>query len=74
MHVYFTQITERVTAALGDLLLAKADLLLAKAVSSTISVVKCSRQSHYKPCAKGDMYFCGYQHPFLVASFPGSPG
>ena len=50
MHVHFTQIKERVAAAPGY-------LLLAKAVSRAVSVVKgglCSRRSCYKPCTKVD--------------------
>jgi len=42
---------------------ASGYLLLAKAVSCAVSVVKggsCSRRSRYKPCTKRNKCFCGY--------------
>ena len=54
MHVRFTQIKERVAAAPGY-------LLLAKAVLCAVSVVKggsCSRQTRYKPCISVSVATC----------------
>lgn len=59
------QMSERVAASADGLLFAK-DLLWA------IAVVKADRVQEeplYKPCAKGDKCFCGYQWAFLVNGF-----
>ena len=65
MHVCFTQIKERVSAALGY-------SLLAKTVSCAVSVVigrSCSRRSRYKPCTKRDKCFCGYSWDYQQPLF-----
>ena len=60
MHVRFTQIKERVTAAPGY-------SLLAKAVSSAVSVAKATNRVRRDKCFCG--YSCGCQWPFLVNRF-----
>ena len=59
MHVRFTQIKERVAAATGYLLLAKALLCAVSVVEGR----SCSKRSRYKPCTKRGKCFCGYSLP-----------